>query len=134
MRTGPRQTGLLETYSQRSAQRDTAIDEFTNKNGRKPTDNEVAVLVRESCADKLAEIPTEQVRQQQRARLSPEESYSLERLRDGSLEHGRDIPYELSRVADSLQYAKEHLFERGPTFGSFATTRQTQGVNGNGKV
>jgi len=103
---------LLETYSQRSAQRDTAIDEFTNKNGRKPTDNEVAVLVRESRADKLAEISTEQVRQQQRARLSPEESYSLERLRDGSLEHGRDIPYELSRVTDSLQYAKEHLFER----------------------
>ncbi len=62
---------LLERYSQRSAQRDVAISEFTKENGRKPTDNEVAVLVRESRADKLAEVSTEQVRQKQQARLSP---------------------------------------------------------------
>jgi conjugative relaxase-like TrwC/TraI family protein len=55
---------LLERYSQRSAQRDTAIDVFTREHGRKPTDNEVAVLVRESRADKLAEISTENVRRQ----------------------------------------------------------------------
>jgi len=45
---------LQERYSQRSAQRDLAIDEFTKQNGRRPTDNEVAVLVRETRADKLA--------------------------------------------------------------------------------
>ena len=44
---------LLEKFSQRSHQRDRAIEEFVAKNGRQPTDNEVAVLVRESRADKL---------------------------------------------------------------------------------
>ena len=52
---------LLERYSQRSAQRDVAIEEFKEQHGRKPTDNEVAVLVRESRADKLTEIAMEQV-------------------------------------------------------------------------
>ena len=42
---------LLDKYSQRSAQRDAAIQEFTNSRGRAPTDNEVAVLVRETRAD-----------------------------------------------------------------------------------
>lgn len=61
---------LLDRYSQRSAQRDAAISQFTKQNGRRPTDNEVAVLVQETRADKLAEIATEQVRQQQLARSS----------------------------------------------------------------
>src|SRR5580693_7555941 len=39
---------LLERYSQRSVQRDAAIDDFAREHGRRPTDNEVAVLVRES--------------------------------------------------------------------------------------
>src|SRR5580693_7283834 len=43
---------LLEMYSQRSRQRDAAITQFTARNGRHPTDNEVAILVRESRADK----------------------------------------------------------------------------------
>src|SRR5580698_4978036 len=62
---------LQERYSQRSAQRDAAIERFTMEHGRKPTDNEVAVLVRESRAAKLAEIATEKVREQQQARLAP---------------------------------------------------------------
>ncbi len=103
---------LLERYSQRSAQRDAAIEEFKEHHGRKPTDNEVAVLVQESRADKLTEIATEQVRQQQRARLSPEESHSLDRLRGASLEQSRSGSYEFSPAADSLQHAKDHLFER----------------------
>jgi conjugative relaxase-like TrwC/TraI family protein len=41
---------LLDKYSQRSAQRDAAIQEFTRERGRAPTDNEVAVLVRETRA------------------------------------------------------------------------------------
>ena len=82
---------LLERYSQRSAQRDAAIEEFKEQRGRKPTNNEVAVLVRESRADKLAEIPTEQVRRQQQERLSPEESQRLDRLRGTSLEQSRGV-------------------------------------------
>ena len=103
---------LRERYSQRSAQRDAAITEFTNEHGRKPTDNEVAVLVRESRADKLTEISTEQVHRQQQVRLSREESLGLDRLRGASLEQSRTGSYELSPAADSLQHAKDHLFER----------------------
>ncbi|MGB6134713.1 MAG: MobF family relaxase [Acidobacteriaceae bacterium] len=103
---------LLERYSQRSAQRDAAIEEFKEQHGRKPTDNEVAVLVRESRADKLTEIATEQVRRQQQERLSPEESQGLDRLRGASLEQGRGGSQEPSLAVDSLQHAKDHLFER----------------------
>jgi conjugative relaxase-like TrwC/TraI family protein len=62
--------GLLEKYSQRSEQRDRAIAEFVETNGRQPTDNEVAVLVRESRADKLVEISSAEVRLRQTARLT----------------------------------------------------------------
>ena len=103
---------LLEKYSVRSAQRDAAIERFTVEHGRKPTNNEVAILVRESRADKLAEISTERLRQQQQARLLPEEGCALKNLHKKSLKHPRRIPPEPSEVAESLQHAKEHLFER----------------------
>jgi hypothetical protein len=45
------------------------FERFTVEYGRKPTDNEVAVLVRESRADRLAKIATEKVREQQEADL-----------------------------------------------------------------
>ena len=53
---------LLTKFSQRSLQRDGAIEEFIAENGRQPTDNEVAVLVRETRADKLIEISTDELR------------------------------------------------------------------------
>jgi conjugative relaxase-like TrwC/TraI family protein len=103
---------LFEKYSQRSAQRDAAIERFTEEHGRKPTDNEVAVLVRESRADKLAEISTEKVREQQQTRLSPEESRILIQLHTASLERAQSVSYEPSQAVESFQHAKEHLFER----------------------
>ena len=71
---------LLDKYSQRSAQRDAAILEFTNSRGRAPTDNEVAVLVRETRADKLQEISTEQVRNLQQERMTPDEKQMLREI------------------------------------------------------
>jgi len=103
---------LLEKYSVRSAQRDAAVERFALEHGRKPTDNEVAVLVRESRADKLAEIATGKVREQQQARLAPEEKHTLQHLRAESLERNPRILRESSQASESLQYAKEHLFER----------------------
>lgn len=103
---------LRERFSQRSAQRDAAIEEFKEQHGRNPTDNEVAVLVRESRADKLMEIATEEVRQQQQARLSPEELHSLEHLRYGSQDHSQENAHEMVAASNSLQHAKDHLFER----------------------
>jgi conjugative relaxase-like TrwC/TraI family protein len=103
---------LLVKYSQRSAQRDDAIEKFTAENGRKPTDNEVAVLVRESRPEKLAEISTESVREEQLTRLSPNESLALAELRDESFRRSRSISHEPHSTSEAYRYAKEHLFER----------------------
>jgi hypothetical protein len=94
--------------SQRSRQRDAAIAVFVEQRGRKPTDNEVAVLVRESRADKLAEISTRELRQQQRVRLTPDEEKALIRTRNT-----RAPPTLLvASSSSSLDYAKDHIFER----------------------
>ena len=103
---------LLDKYSQRSAQRDAAIQEFTNSRGRAPTDNEVAVLVRETRADKLQEISTERVRNLQQERMTPDERQAL---RDGLNEaqtksHSPQICRGVHEA--SLAYSQEHIFER----------------------
>jgi ATP-dependent exoDNAse (exonuclease V) alpha subunit len=82
------------------------------EHGRKPTNNEVAVLVRESRADKLTEISTERLRKQQQARLLAEERHALKHLHEESVDRVGEIPDEPTQAAESLQHAKEHLFER----------------------
>jgi conjugative relaxase-like TrwC/TraI family protein len=99
---------LLTKFSQRSQQRDAAIRDFIGKNGRKPTDNEVAVLVRESRSDKLTEISTQELRFHQRQRLTPEEASWLSSLQRAGPEHDTL----LESPEPSLQYAEEHVFER----------------------
>jgi hypothetical protein len=58
---------LLQKFSQRSRQRDQAVDVFFEQRGRRPTHNEIFVLVRESRADKLTEISTYELREKLRA-------------------------------------------------------------------
>jgi conjugative relaxase-like TrwC/TraI family protein len=99
---------LLARYSKRSRQRDNGIEEFTQKNGRPPTDNEIAVLVRESRADKLIEISTDEVRARQRARLTQEEANGLAELR----REGQPPAIALDSAERSLQHATDHVFER----------------------
>ncbi len=103
---------LLDKYSQRSAQRDAAIQEFIQSRGRAPTDNEVAVLVRETRADKLQEISTERVRNLQQERMTPDERQGL---RDGLNEAQiKSHSPQINRGAHeaSLAYSQEHIFER----------------------
>jgi conjugative relaxase-like TrwC/TraI family protein len=99
---------LLTKYSQRSRQRDEAIEEFTEKKGRPPTDNEVAVLVRETRANKLIEISTDELRSMQRSRLTKKEASALVGLRNQS--PARAPAIQSSRP--SLQHAEDHVFER----------------------
>ena len=103
---------LLESYSQRSRQRDAAIEDFIAENGRRPTDNEVAVLVRESRADKLLEVSTAEVKQRQQARLNPEEAQILHELREQALNTRRLEAARRESASPSLLYAQEHIFER----------------------
>ncbi|MGA8492909.1 MAG: MobF family relaxase [Terriglobales bacterium] len=103
---------LLEKYSQRSEQRDRAIAEFVESKGRQPSDNEIAVLVRESRADKLVEISTAEVHSRQTARLTPEESLTLEQIREAVRERCQTQRLEPESAVPSLVYAKQHVFER----------------------
>ena len=99
---------LLARFSQRSRQRDEAIAAFVEQHGRKPSGNEIAVLVRESRADKLTEISTRELRQKQRSRLTRDEEKILWRLCGDS----RPLPPCIDSSAPSLDHAKDHLFER----------------------
>jgi conjugative relaxase-like TrwC/TraI family protein len=103
---------LQEKYSQRSEQRDRAIAEFVESKGRQPSDNEIAVLVRESRADKLVEISTAEVHSRQTARLTPEESLTLEQIRETVLERSQKQRLEPESAVPSLDYARQHVFER----------------------
>ena len=99
---------LLTKFSQRSRQRDLAIEKFIEQHGRRPTDNEVAVLVRDSRADKLTEISTREVREKQRARLTPHEEQMLEAMRGTA----RFTSVEVDSSAPSLEHAVQRIFER----------------------
>jgi hypothetical protein len=100
----------LEKYSRRSAQRDAAIAKFMDENGRIPSNNETALLVRETRDSKLREISTPEVKARQYARMSPEEAETLKGLRQAALERGS--VREQAPAAPSLTYAAEHTFER----------------------
>jgi len=103
---------LLDRYSQRSAQRDAAIKEFTRERGRAPTDNEVAVLVRETRADKLHEISTERVRSLQQDRLTPDERQTLREVLNEAQTKSKSLQINRGRHEVSLAYSQEHIFER----------------------
>jgi conjugative relaxase-like TrwC/TraI family protein len=104
---------LLRRYSQRSQQRDQAIEAFTEQRGRRPTDNEVAILVRNSRPDKLLKVSTAEVQQRQRARITPEETRSLTELRQQALEGARERErMAFEPAAPALRYAAQRLFER----------------------
>jgi primosomal protein N' len=82
--------------------------EFTEKNGRPPTDNEVAVLVRETRANKLIEISTDELHSRQRSRLTKKEASALADLRK---ENPARAPA-IESAGPSLQHAEDHVFER----------------------
>ena len=99
---------ILARYSQRSRQRDEAVQKFIEINGRQPTTREVAVLVRETRADKLRNISTETVRQYQRARLEIGESWLLHKL----VANVKNAAIPFAPAEASLRYAENHVFER----------------------
>jgi hypothetical protein len=103
---------VLERYSQRSEQRDESIRQFAAEHGRQPTNNEVAILVRESRPDKLHEISSAEVYRLQVDRISPQEHKTLLDLRERSVERSQTLIPERGPAVQSLQHAEAHLFER----------------------
>ncbi len=104
--------GLLEKFSRRSRQRDNAIELFTRENGRPPTDNEIAILVRESRTDKLTEISAAEVGMRQRARLGSSEVRMLAGLHRIAVEAEVGMLPCRETASHSVNYAQEHIFER----------------------
>src|SRR5450755_3817089 len=100
----------LEKYSQRSAHRDHAIREFVNENGRQPSNNEIARLVRDTRDAKLTEISAAEVKARQLAHLDPEEDRTLRDRPQAALERGSIREH--APAGPSLCYAAEHIFER----------------------
>ncbi len=101
---------LREKFSRRSEQRDAAIADFIEKNGRRPSNREVALLVRDSRPEKLTEITTADVKAGQLARLTPEELELGKNLLQTASEGGSVLA--VAPAAPSLSYAIEHTFER----------------------
>ncbi len=103
---------LHERYSQRSTQRDEAIRDFVSARGRQPTDNEVAVLVRDTRPDKLQEISTREVHEVQLARISPQEHATIVTLKTHATEQARTPNLTPDSASKALTHAEQHLFER----------------------
>ena len=99
---------LREKFSQRSAQRNEAIEKFIQERGRVPTNREIAVLVRETRPDKLVEISTAQVKVKQRGRLTPEEARTISTLRQSATVNRSHV----QSPDESLDHATKHVFER----------------------
>jgi conjugative relaxase-like TrwC/TraI family protein len=100
----------LEKYSRRSAQRDQAIDEFIEANGRKPNNNEIARIVRDSRPEKLYEVTSAEVKARQLGRMDPAEAQMLRDLRETATTMGS--PVAPLPAAPSLDHARQHVFER----------------------
>jgi conjugative relaxase-like TrwC/TraI family protein len=91
---------LLTKFSRRSRQRDEAITDFVATHSRRPTDNEVAILVRESRSDKLVGLRTEEVRARQRARLTLDDLTLLSGLQGEGFVRAH---YGLARAVTSIR-------------------------------
>lgn len=101
---------IRDAYSQRSKDRDRAIEEFIVEEGRRPSKREVAVLVRNTREGKLREIATEEVRRLQRERVGSVAVEQLRELRNRAITRG-PVPQTESPVR-AFQLATEHVFER----------------------
>ncbi len=64
---------LIKEFSRGSKACEAAVAGFIKEYRREPTDNEIAVLVRDPRPDKLIHISTAEVRKQQFDRLTPKD-------------------------------------------------------------
>ena len=85
---------------------------FAKAKGRSPSKREVEVLVRESRADKLADISTQDVRARQRAELSREEAQALDTLVRGARSQAPRQQLSQGQTMTVLQAALRHVYER----------------------
>jgi hypothetical protein len=101
---------LWERFSKRRGEIERQIEKFEEKQGRKPTVKEIALITRETRPAELKEIGTAEVLALQRSQLSPEEWTQLQALRGGS--ERLTAPIQSGQEFDALRASVGHLFER----------------------
>ena len=86
------------------------LEKFEEKQGRKSTVKEIALITRETRPAALKEIATPEVVAFQRSQLSREESTQLQSLR--SQAEARTVPIQAGQERKALRASVSHLFER----------------------
>lgn len=103
---------LRERFSKRTNHVQKLAEEFATEKGRKATKREIAILVRESRADKLTEVSTPQVHARQRAELNPDETRKLDDLvRNARTQVPRE-QWSHGNAQTVLEAALRHVYER----------------------
>jgi conjugative relaxase-like TrwC/TraI family protein len=101
---------LCERFSKRREEIERQIQKFEEKQGRKPTVKEVALITRETRPATLKEIATSEVLAFQRSQLSPEECRQLQSLRSHS--EAQTVAVRAGQERQALRASISHLFER----------------------
>ena len=101
---------LCERFSKRREEIERQIEKFEEKQGRKPTVKEIALITRETRPAALKEIATSEVVAFQRSQLSPEEWRQLQGLR--SQAEAQTMPIQIGQERKALRASISHLFER----------------------
>jgi conjugative relaxase-like TrwC/TraI family protein len=100
---------LIERFSKRSKERDTAIAAREQAVGRKLTNNEVTVLVRKTRAKKMTELSPLEIRRRQIEQMGDNELKALRKLCASAY---RPSSHTSISVRSMIEMAKEHVFER----------------------
>ena len=101
---------LCERFSKRREEIERQIEKFEEKQGRKPTVKEIALITRETRPAALKEIATDEVLALQRSQLSLEECTQLQALRVRS--ERLSAPIQTGEERHALRASVGHLFER----------------------
>jgi conjugative relaxase-like TrwC/TraI family protein len=108
----PRDRGVPEEvivkFSQRSQDRDEAIEDFLAYQEKHPTNKEIGILVRDNRQGKEL-MPLEDARERQLERLTPSEHSSLVRLREESQEKQTSYSYDLNDHVTEEPAAQHHV-------------------------
>ncbi|MEP6671597.1 MAG: MobF family relaxase [Chthoniobacter sp.] len=104
---------LCARFAKRRAEIEREIAAFQQKHGREPTTIEISRITRETRDLKLAEVTTREVRDQQRAQLSPAEWKILKQLKIMAVARAAvNMSREDGQESAALRACVAHLFER----------------------
>ena len=104
---------ILKMNSKRRAVIEDLMKKFEEKNGRKPTTEEIHIITKESRDKKLSEITTQEVIQKQLEQYSPDELKLMNNILSESRQNKHEIEntYNNDDLDHNLNHALGHLFQ-----------------------